>query len=489
MLPFMSNINRFAVIALLSGSVCVVASPTQARPAEGYVVAVDSRTAEHQEWMEAARALCRKHAGRLETYPKGNTDDLLSALRSARPRYVCFVSMPECVGRELVVGAAQTLRKIDEDPYGDAIWGIVTGYDAADAMRMATRGEPFVVRRAATSMGGQGFFKEWESGFASDEGNRNRFWVKPAGAQEAVCNEVAPDPAKALAEAFNRIPVDYWCTSGHARERNWQIVFNQNAGFVVHRDGGLFACDSAGTAFPFRSPNAKVYVAAGNCLIGHIDKRDCMTTAWIHSGGVDQMVGYTVVTFYGFMGWGTKGLFESGRFSLAESFFLSNQLLLWKLGRKNPSLLKKVVDAKGEFSPKAMVEGLRGSVRSQDEFGLFWDRDTVAFYGDPAWRVTCPEERKNVETAVRGDRIEVRFLRETAFPDSPDSKEMKPVAVFLPEPPQPGTQVVEAGTGKPVDGAVVTESFALLPVLGRRAAGESLNFKLETKNNRKGGQK
>ena len=477
----MNNINRFVGVLLLGGTL-VVSVSAQGMPGGGYFVAVDSQTAKDPEWGKVVRTLCQKHRANTMTYPKGETDALLPKLRLQKPRYVCFVSMPECVGRELVVGAAQTLRKIDEDPFGDAIWGIVTGYDAADAMRMVSQRKPFVIRKAATSMGGEGFFKDWESGFASDEGNKNRFWTKLLGDVKAACKNVEPDPAKALAEAFNQIPVDYWCTSGHARERNWQIVFNQNAGgFIVHKDGALLACDSAKNTFPIRSPNPKVYVAAGNCLIGHIDQRDCMTTAWIHSGGVNQMVGYTVVTFYGFMGWGTKGLFESGRFSLAESFFLNNQILLWKLGRKNPALLEKGVDAKGEFSPKAMIAALRGVVRSQDELGLFWDRDTVAFYGDPAWRVTCPENRRDMETSVIGNRITLRFLRERTFPDSLDHKDMRPVGVFLPVPPPDGVRIVATATGKPVDGAVVTESFALLPVTGRHEKGEVLNFAIEKK--------
>lgn len=475
-----SIIQVLCVLSLCGG---VAGSSVSAQTASGgrYFVAVDSQTSRHPEWGKVVRTLCQKYGASTMTYPKGDTDALLPKLRMLKPRYVCFVSKPECVGRELVVGAAQTLRKIDEDPFGDAIWGIVTGYDADDAMRMVSQRKPFVIRRAATSMGGEGFFKEWESGFASDEGNRNRFWTKRPGDGKPACKEVSPDPAKALAEAFNQIPVDYWCTSGHARERNWQIVFNQDAGFVVHKDGALLARDSTGASFPFRSPNPKVYVAAGNCLIGHIDKRDCMTTAWIHSGGVDQMVGYTVVTFYGFMGWGTKGLFESGRFSLAESFFLNNQILLWKLGRKNPALLAKSVDAKGEFSPKAMIAALRGSIRSQDELGLFWDRDTVAFYGDPAWRVACPEERRDIETVVKGNKITLRFLRGKTFPDSLDHKDMRPVGVFLPSPPPAGSQIAAFDTGKPVDGAVVTESFALLPLTGRHEKGEELNFKIEKK--------
>ena len=96
-------------------------------------------------------------------------------LKKARPKYVCFVSRPETAGRDLVVGAAQLLRKIDSDAYGDAFWGILTGYEAADAMRIVKAPRERVIRRAATSMGSEGAVKEWSAGFASNEGNKNDF--------------------------------------------------------------------------------------------------------------------------------------------------------------------------------------------------------------------------------------------------------------------------------------------------------------------------
>jgi len=472
------SITRSFLCALpLFGGVVAFSAMGQTAQRGGYVVAIDSESAKHPAWTRVAQALCEKHSGRIEVYPKGNVDTLLPQLRKSAPRHVCFVSAPECVGRELVVGAAQLIRRIDDDPFGDALWGIVTGYDAADALRMASHSEPFVVRNAATSMGGVGFFKEWDGGFASDEGNRNRFWVKGQDGQ-AICRHVEPDQAESLADAFNTISVDYWCTSGHASERNWQIVYNQNAGFIVHKNGFLYSRDTSGALFPILSLNPKVYVAAGNCLIGHIDKQDCMTTAWMHSGGVSQMVGYTVVTFYGFMGWGVKSLFESGRHSLAEAFFLNNQILLWKLNRLNPKLRDRRIDPKGKFSTREMIVSMNGIVKTKDELGLFWDRDTVAFYGDPAWDVRCPEKRRDIDVAIDGRNITVRFLREVKFPDSIDSKDMRPVGVLL-STPSSGSSIVSANSGAALDGAVVTDFFALMPITGTHAKGETLKFRFE----------
>ena len=51
-----------------------------------------------------------------------------------------------------------------------------------------------------------------------------------------------------------------------------------------------------GNRYPIHSTHPKVWLAIGNCLIGHIPDRQCMALAMMHSVGVYQMVGYTMVT-------------------------------------------------------------------------------------------------------------------------------------------------------------------------------------------------
>lgn len=447
-------------------------------PVGRYVVAVDTDAAKDANWMRAVSALRTKYRATVLTYSAANLESILPGLRRAAPRYVCFVAKPERAGRALVVAAAQLLRQIDDDPYGDALWGIVTGYDASDALRLVSQSKPLVIQSIATSMGGPHCLDDWKSGFASNESNRNDFWSKVSDSVPVIAQRVEPDPSQALANAFRKIPVDYWATSGHASERNWQIIYNQNAGSLVHQNGNLFFSSSSGKRHPLVSRNPKLYLAAGNCLIGNIDRRDCMATAWIHSGGVTQMLGYTVPTFYGFMGWGTKSFFETGRYSAAEAFFLNNQILLWVLGQSNAKLRDLKIDPKGNFDIKAFLQNLEVKPRGQDETGMIWDRDTVAFYGDPAWRVTYPEKRRDIDITHEKNAITLRFLREVGFPDKGRRKDYRPVAVLLDTPPPQGAVVVDAATGKPLDGSVATELFALIPLAGNHRKGETLRFVL-----------
>ena len=465
------------VVALAASSV-VAGARRSPDPAGRYVVALDRETAKSGDWKKVADALAAKYSGKVVRYDASSVEGILPELRKLKPRYVCFVTAPERAGRAFVVAAAQALRKIDDDPYGDAIWGIVTGYEPRDAMRLVNGWDSITVNSIATSMGGTKTLDSWKSGFASDEGNAGRMWTKKAGGETEEL-KVSPDPAEELAKAFNTIPIDYWVTSGHASERDWQIIYNKPKGSFVHSAGTLVAVSSERKRFKIECPNPKVYIAAGNCLIGDVDRKDCMATAWMRSGGVVQMAGYTVPSFYGYMGWGVKGLFESGRHTAAESHFFSNQTLLWALGRRNAKLRDIPVDASGSFSPNTFAKRLQGKLRNFDDLGLVWDRDTFAFLGDPAGKAAMPDDRRDIEVVAKGDRIGVRFLRDVKLSENrDDARGFRPVGVFLDEPPPDGAALVDKD-GKPVADAVLTDFFALLPLEGAHAKGETLLFTIK----------
>ncbi len=444
-----------------------------------YVVAVDSSTASDPAWTKVVDTLVAKYKAKTLTYADvSKINDLLPELKSISPRYVCFVSKPEMAGRELIVEAAQLLRHIDDDPYGDAIWGVVTGYDANDALRMVSNAAPKTVKSIASSMGNPNMLDSWESGFASDEGNRHQLWSKKINGTVQFEKTLEPDSVEALAKCFNEIPVDYFVTSGHATEHDWQVIYNQRAGSLLHRDGKLFFRSSQNADYPISCDNPKVYIAAGNCLIGHIDRPDCMATSWMHTGGVAQMIGYTVPTFYGYCGWGAKSLFESGRHSASEAFFISTQMLLWELGKRNAKLLDIAINPKEDLNVRKFIQKHGEIIKSNDELGLVWDRDTVAFYGDPAWRVTYPEEKLDIAASVNGKTIIVNFKRDMQFQKSIDVKAARSISVLFDDPPPPNAKLYNAD-GAEIPEAVVTELFAIIPLEGTYKTGDKLLFTLK----------
>jgi zinc protease len=123
--------------------------------------------------------------------------------------------------------------------------------------------------------------------------------------------------------------------------------------------------------------------------MGHIDGTDSMAVAFMNSAGVRQMIGYTVLTWYGYAGWGCLDYFveQPGRYTFNEAFFANEQALLHRLNTHFPELAKlepapgRTSRVAGPLSAAAQKAGLT----QQDGMGLLHDRDVLAFYGDPAW--------------------------------------------------------------------------------------------------------
>ena len=193
----------------------------------------------------------------------------------------------------------------------------------------------------------------------------------------------------ALAGLLTDYHADLFVTSGHATEHDWQIGYRYRNGSFRCAQGRLFGLDSSGLRHPIESPNPKVYLPVGNCLMGHIDGPDAMALAFMNSAGVCQLAGYTVTTWYGYAGWGCLDYFveQPGRYTFTEAVFANFHALIHRLVTYFPEVVNADLDERGRPSvpivlgDKAKAAGLT----RQDALGLLNDRDTVAFYGDPAW--------------------------------------------------------------------------------------------------------
>lgn len=441
-------------------------------PKGNYAVVISSTTFDKPEWHKVAEYLCHKHAGCMYIY-NDKVEEVLPELRTQMPAYICFVGVPEECSREFVVQVSRMTRQLDTThPYGDALWGIITGYTAEDAQRIASRSEPLVIRQVATSMG-PGNLERFDGGFASNEDVITDFWFKRSGDKEVTHKRVEPDAAEALAGAFNTIPVDVFYTSGHATEHDWQIAYNLPGGHIKHEEGKLYAESDKKSRYPFATSSPKVYLAVGNCLIGRIDKRDCMATSWLHSGGVHQMVGYTAVTFYGYMGWGTGMLFTDGRLTLAEAFYLNNQALMHRL--------------QGEFStvagyePKSYESRDIGRLKGELEklgcgkaLGLIWDRDVVVFYGDPGWSASYPCTSPDFSYRVKESggvwRVSITVERDGGTSDPKWG--VRPFMALWPER-LSDVKDIKCESDRSIV-PVVTPRFMLLPLSGKERIGEQL---------------
>jgi zinc protease len=366
--------------------------------ASDYAVVVSARTAENPAWRQVADTLLKRHSAELVLFTNA-VDETLPALQKQFPRYACFVARPEEVTKEFVAKIHRLTRRFDDDPYTDCFWGILTGYDAANALAIAKQEQPLTIHKVAS--GTELAMDMVEEGVWYCELNKNKSVRKSRGGS-AETIKCADDTTECLVRALNDEQPDLFVTSGHATEHDWMIGYRYKNGFFKHQDGRLFGEDTQKHKLAINSTNPKVYLPIGNCLMGHIDKPDCMATSWMNSAGVCQMLGYTEVTWYGYAGWGVLDYFveQPGRYTFAEAFFANQHALIHRLTTCFPDAASESAKTAGKITDAGRAAGLTAN----DGRGLLYDRDIVAFYGDPAWSARMADLPKAFEQRLTEEK-------------------------------------------------------------------------------------
>ncbi|MBR4832704.1 MAG: hypothetical protein IKU86_00015 [Thermoguttaceae bacterium] len=386
----------FADFSVLPSAFAAENSTQTAQSAEkpGYAIIASPKVLDDADWAKVVESLKAKRSEEFNvSVIRRETDDAAFAeLREVFPKFACFVVKPEEATQANLATIWQKTRALDDDPYGDVVWGIITGYDAADALRMTrTQDRPTTKVAAGTSIA-LGYFDE---GVAYDELKKNLKRVKKPGAAPEITNDAPNDTTRALAESLDGAHL--FVASGHATQRNWSIGYAYRNGFFVSQDGKLIGKPSTNEKpFEITASGSKIYLASGNCLIGDIDGKDAMALALIHSANVDQMVGYVVPTWFGYMGWGVQDYYieQPGRFTLAQAFFANNQALLYLLEESETE----------NATPSKLPKGAKLSERYVK--GLEYDRDVVAFYGDPAWRNALAEQESGWAQTLKSEKTD-----------------------------------------------------------------------------------
>lgn len=342
------------------------------------------------EWRDVAGALAAKHLGEATVVVEcAEPTESLEILRRERPRYAAFVMQPRELDEGVEVRLREIMRSVDDDPFDDAIWGVVTGPSAADALRIASSREPSVVHSMLATTGVDADVVDGEVAVLSDAYPEGEWWRKD-GAGDISRHSTTGEMVSAFVEAWNTIDPEMLLTSSHATEHNLEMPFSR--GMIVSAPVGALryavcntvrapgadgrvVCEMSETPAVKPARREKVWLAAGNCLIAnHLDDHDMVMTA-LSFGKVNQFVGYIKKTWFGFVGWNTWRFMRDGH-SLAESYYAANQWLALKLA---------LGEAKDEMELK----------------GLLWDRDATLFYGDPMHRVCLPPSAKAADDACR----------------------------------------------------------------------------------------
>ncbi len=406
--------------------------------AADYAIVISEKTLADEEWAKVADALKVKYPDHV-LITTGQLEDALVPLKEHFPRYTCFVATPQEANREFVRRVHEMTRKLDDDVYADTFWGILTGYTAENALSIATHKEPLIIETVSS---GTAFATDMiTEGDWYDELVPNKHVRKTRDGKVEQLRGPS-DTTQSIAELLNKNETDLMITSGHATERDWQIGFAYRNGQFRSYDGQMLGVDTRHQRVEISSSNPKVYLPIGNCLMGNIDKADCMALAWMNDVGVKQMVGYTKNTWFGYMGWGMLDYFveQPGRYTLNESFVANHHALIHKLNST-------------DLSPT-------------DLRGLSYDRDIVAFYGDPKWSARMAEKAcfYDQELTIKDGEYSLNIIpkqgSKSFMPVNKNGSQRgwRPMIAYLPH----RIKDVEVTIGQDLN-PVITDDFILVP--------------------------
>jgi len=318
--------------------------------AASLLILASEATGTNVAWRGVIDALATKHAptlsqpSTLDSQPVIRivpcVTNALETLRAVKPRYLAFVMRPEELDEPTIRALHVMVRDVDDDPFDDAIWGIVTGPTAHAAKRIAASREPVVFEGALATTG------------------MDRSLVK--GSVTILQDHTPPpeeerDSTPAFVFGWNDDP-SLILTSSHATEDNLEMPFSRGE---IRVTNGLFI---ASCGLPMREPTReKVWIAAGNCLIGNPKGKSMVMTA-LGWGKVNQFFGYTIETWFGEIGWNTWRYFNAYHMPLTHCWYAANQNLVRTLATAKPG--------------------------TRERRGKEWDMDGTAFYGDPMQFIT-----------------------------------------------------------------------------------------------------
>jgi hypothetical protein len=383
----------------------------------GYAVVISKATQSDPDWAKVVSTLQQKYGSQVQVFTwDKSVDETQPALSKMLPHFTCFVAKSTEASREFVAQIHRLTRNLNDDPYPDTIWGILTGLDVTDALRIAQTSTPLEIHNVCSTTGVHSEY--YDSVFTVSDGKMGSVFQQGPSAKSIIPPDgVDTDRAHSLADAIHAVKPDLLVTSAHAGERVLEMPYSH--GVFLGSNGKVIALPTTGShnhmqlsdhGWELSSPNPKVWLAAGNCLIGHIDSNNSMALAMMHSAGVTQMVGYTVTTWFGAGGWGTLDWFQSqpGRYTMAESFLINDVAMTHRLATEFPGRERYAVKVYNDEDLGSLEKELgepfpTDKKKAEDLLGLTWDHDVVAFYGDPAWSARISPHACDFDQLIKQD--------------------------------------------------------------------------------------
>ncbi len=313
-----------------------------------YAVVIKQSTYNNPDWQAVADSLLARYQGQLFIWDS-SLNEVQSAVAAYYPTHIGFVCELTTTSPSFVQSSVWPFtRDLDADIYCDAVWGIITGYDAQDALNLVTGPTGFEVK---TVLGGTSScdLAYYTQGIGTNEATYSRYYVKsPDSVGTATYNNGPTDRTEWLVnminngiDIFNYDPVNIFYTSGHGNYNLWQMHYPTSGleGFFRSSNGQVYGDPHSGENINIHSNHPKIYFGLGNCYIGKIINSSCMVPSWIHTGGAYQYTGYVIAEgSHSHQHGGTKSYFYrvARNFTWAEAYFLANNALRFDMLNGTP---------------------------------------------------------------------------------------------------------------------------------------------------------
>lgn len=390
------HIKTILYIFLLWG-ICFSSFAGNRKGEKEYVIVANQSLARSSEWSEVINYLCEQHEAEV-VYYLNSPSEVKEKLQRLRPRYVAFVERPEQIGVQYVLRVNRMSREIDEDIYVDFRWGIITGYDAAGALRLVENAQdPLIIQSALSTT--TGVKDSYFNSFALISDSKDGEVIIKKGS-ELEMDTLAPEQILTkFCSLYEDLNPDAIFTASHATEQNLEMPYSR--GNIKSEKGKLYATLSGKQIFLKESRKPRVYFPVGNCLIGNVNNtRESMAIAWLNSADVTGMLAYVVPTWYGGGGWGTLKVWTDshGQYSLADAFFINMQLMQLRMEEWSPAF-KKLKFPHETVRNEEQMNNLLGRMMqkivqeteikepTKDQLGTLYDEDVMVYFGDPKWDV------------------------------------------------------------------------------------------------------
>jgi len=362
------NINQFGRVRILIGEIAIILllsvisvgaqgvksyseneefSVYQQQPPV-YAVVIKQSTYDNVDWQAVVKSLLSRYQGQLFIWDNF-LDEVQSAVAAYHPTHIGFVCELSTATPDFVQSSVWPFtRTLDSDEYCDAIWGIITGFDAEIALELVTGSSGFKVK---TVLGGTAScdLNYYTQGIGTSEATYGLYYVKyPDSLATTTFTDGPTDRTEWLVDMINSginifdfDPVDIFYTSGHGNYNVWQMHYPTSGleGFFRSSVGQVYGDPASGSNININSKNPKIYFGLGNCYIGQIYNNSCMAPSWIQTGGAYQYTGYVIAEgTYSHQHGGTKAYFYrvARNFTWAESFFLANIALRFDMINGTP---------------------------------------------------------------------------------------------------------------------------------------------------------